>query len=64
MHYIFQIHAMFFFTLGRKREMGTDSVDKTIFPNVAKHYDCDGAGSLCAVAQSKSSYMRVLHFKV
>lgn len=44
--------------------MGTDSVFKSNFPNVSKHFDGDRAGSLCAVAQSKSSYMRVLHFQV
>jgi hypothetical protein len=56
----FVFRGMSFFTVGRKKKIYTDFVDKFIHVLVANHYNSDGSGSLNASMRDKSSYLEIL----
>jgi hypothetical protein len=55
---------MSFLTTDIKRGGGGDFTVKLIHGCVDNHYDSDGMASVCATAQSKSSYLKILKINV
>jgi hypothetical protein len=52
----FEGHVLFHF--GRKRDRGTDFIDRLIHASTAKHYDHDRSGNFLTAVQSKGCYMK------
>jgi hypothetical protein len=46
--------------VGRKVARVMESVNKLMYTSFANHYDSDRLGSLCAVVQNESSFLKIL----